>query len=453
MTPGSAPARSKLTHDRHLLYLALSAGLPGSFIALVMLWFGDHTPKVQWTLTTLIVSLWLGFAFSVRRNAVLPLQTLSNLIAALREGDFSIRARGGRRDDPLGEAMTEVNALSEMLREQRLGSIEATAFLSKVMGEIDVAIFAFDGERKLRLVNGVGERLLGRSAERLIGRDADELGLDSCLEGETPRLLSFAFPGGAGRWELRASTFRERGLPHQLVVLSDLSRALRAEERQAWQRLIRVIGHELNNSLAPIRSLAGSLESLVARAAKDHESDEDMRRGLAIIGARADSLARFMDAYARLAKLPPPLLQATEIGGLVRRVVALETRLAIDLAPGPVLPIQADPDQLEQLLINLFKNAVEAALETGGGVRAGWTKLPAPRDGASPPFLEIWIDDDGPGLSNTANLFVPFFTTKPGGSGIGLVLCRQIAEAHGGSIVLENRRGAGGCTARLRLRV
>ncbi|HZE90041.1 MAG TPA: PAS domain-containing sensor histidine kinase, partial [Verrucomicrobiae bacterium] len=255
MTPGSAPARSKLTHDRHLLYLALAAGLPGSLVALVMLWFGDHTPKVQWTLTTVILSLWLGFAFSVRRNAVLPLQTLSNLIAALREGDFSIRARGGRREDPLGEAMTEVNALSEMLREQRLGSIEATAFLSKVMGEIDVAIFAFDGERKLRLVNGVGERLLGRSAERLIGRDASDLGLASCLEGETPRLLSFAFPGGAGRWELRTSTFRERGLPHELVVLSDLSRALRAEERQAWQRLIRVIGHELNNSLAPIRSL------------------------------------------------------------------------------------------------------------------------------------------------------------------------------------------------------
>lgn len=452
MTPGRKPA-SRLTHDRRLLLLAIAAGLPGALVALVMLWFGDHTPKVQWTFTVFIGGLWLGFAFALRRQAVLPLQTLSNLVAALREGDFSIRARGGRRDDPLGEAMTEVNALSEMLREQRLGGIEATAFLSKVMGEIDVAIFAFDGERRLRLVNGVGERLLGQPAERLISHSADELGLAPCLEGETPRVLNVAFPGGVGRWEARRSTFRERGMPHELVVLSDLSRALREEERQAWQRLIRVIGHELNNSLAPIRSIAGSLESLLAKGPRTAEWDEDMSKGLAVIAARADALSRFMEAYARLARLPKPELRPTDIGGVVRRVVGLETRLKVDLQPGPEVTLQVDVDQIEQLLINLVKNAVEAAQETGGRVRVGWKVGGSRRNGGGLPYVEVWVEDDGPGLSNTTNLFVPFFTTKPGGSGIGLVLSRQIAEAHGGSIVLENRRGATGCKARLRLKV
>ena len=170
-----------------------------------------------------------------------------------------------KRDDPLGEVVLEVNALGTTLREQRLGALEATALLSKVMEEIDVAVLAFDGRQSLRLVNRAGERLLAQPAERLLGRSAAELGLSECLEGDSHRLLDTRFPGGMGRWEARRSTFRQAGLPHQLLVLSDLSRTLREEERKAWQRLIRVLGHELNNSLAPIKSIAGSLETLVLK--------------------------------------------------------------------------------------------------------------------------------------------------------------------------------------------
>jgi nitrogen fixation/metabolism regulation signal transduction histidine kinase len=251
------------------------------------------------------------------------------------------------------------------------------------------------------------------------------------------------FPGGAGRWDVRRSTFRERGLPHHLLVLSDLSRALREEERQAWQRLVRVIGHELNNSLAPIKSIAGSLESLVTRDPQPIDFREDMRRGLSVISSRAASLGRFMDAYARLARLPQPRFQTLSVSALVNRVVRLETRLEIALIPGPEVTIRADGDQLEQLLINLVRNAVDASMETGAGVKVGWIK--------SNGGLELRIEDEGPGLSNTGNLFVPFFTTKPAGSGIGLVLSRQIAEAHGGTLTLENRKAAHGCEARLRL--
>jgi nitrogen fixation/metabolism regulation signal transduction histidine kinase len=435
----------RFSHDRRVFFIALISGLPAVTVAMILLWRGDFTPKVQWTLTVFIVSIWLGLVASIRHRVIFPLQTLSNLLAALREGDYSIRGREARENDALGEVTREVNALAQTLHAQRLDALEATALLRKVMEEIDVAVFAFDGEHKLRLVNRAGENLMKMPQERLLGQSADDLGLDDFLQGETPRLTDAGFPGSAGRWEVRRSLFRQGGLPHQLLVLSDLTRALREEELKAWQRIVRVIGHELNNSLAPIKSISGSLKALISRPSRPGDWEEDMQRGLAVIGSRSESLSRFMEAYARLARLPQPKLQSVEIGPLVRRVAGLETRLDVRLVSGPELSIQADPDQLEQLMINLIRNAVDAALETGGGVSAGWTR--------SAGHVDVWVKDDGPGLSNTTNLFVPFFTTKPGGSGIGLVLSRQIAEAHGGRLSLDNREDAPGCEARLRLRV
>jgi signal transduction histidine kinase len=322
------------------------------------------------------------------------------------------------------------------------------------MSEIDVAIFAFDSEHRLRLVNRAGERLLDRPTEWLTGRSAEELGLAECLDGGDaprtigaevggPRLVEINFPGGTGRWEARTGEFRQGGLPHRLLVLTDLSRALREEERQAWQRLVRVLGHEINNSLAPIKSIAGSLQSLLGRDPRPADLEADLERGLDIVATRADALGRFMNAYARLARLPPPRPAPLDVGAWIHRVAALEHRLPVEIAPGPTLTLMADGDQLDQLLINLVRNAVDAALETGGGVRVGWRRAAR--------YLEVYIDDDGPGLPETANLFVPFFTTKPEGSGIGLVLSRQIAEAHGGTLVLTDRKGRLGCRALLRL--
>jgi two-component system, NtrC family, nitrogen regulation sensor histidine kinase NtrY len=436
--------KRRLTHERRILLMAVMAGLPGALVAFVLLWIGDYSAKVQWTLGLFIFALWWGFAFALRERVVLPLQTLSNLLAALREGDYSIRARGARMGDPLGEVQLEVNTLGETLREQRLGALEATTLLRTVMEEIDVAVFAFDGERHLRLVNRAGERLLAQPAERLLGRSAAELNLADCLEGgPDSHIFHINFPGGSGRWGVRRSSFRKEGHPLHMLVLSDLSRTLREEERIAWQRLLRVLGHELNNSLAPIKSMAATLESLLTRQPRPVDWREDMQRGLAVIASRAEALNRFMGAYARLARLPQPRFQRVDIGPLVRRVVELETRIRVALKPGTELAIQADADQLEQLLINLLRNAVDAALETGGNVRVSWTKAGG--------YLELSVEDEGPGLSNTSNLFVPFFTTKPGGTGIGLVLSRQIAEAHGGTLTLENRQTGTGCEARLRL--
>ena len=432
------------SHERRVLFTALAGGLPGALVALILLWSGDYTAKVEWTLTALILGCWLGFASALRWRVVSPLQTLSNLLAALREGDFSIRARGASRADALGDVLLEVNALGEILQTQRLGALEATALLRTVMIEIDVAIFAFDRDERLVLVNRAGERLMTRPAERLLRSSAAELNLAECLHSEeTARTLQMTFPGGTGRWEMHRTSFRNRGEAHQLLVLTDLSRALREEERQAWQRLVRVLGHELNNSLAPIKSIAGSLEKLLVREPQPIDWHEDMQRGLSVISSRAAALSRFMSAYARLSGLPQPRFAQVDVSILIQRVIGLETRLSITLIPGPEVTINADGDQLEQVLINLLRNAVDAALETNGGVRISWKK--------SATELEIRIEDDGLGLANTTNLFVPFFTTKPTGSGIGLALSRQIAEAHNGTLTLENRVGAQGCEAKLRL--
>jgi len=404
------------------------------------------------------VAVWLGVAAALRERVVRPLQTLSNMLAALKEEDFSMRARGARTDDALGLALFEVNTLGQTLREQRLGAQEASALLARVMAEIDVAVFAFDDQRSLRLVNRAGEWLLAEPAERVVGRDAASLGLAECLVGEVPRVLDAGFPGGGGRWEVRRSTFRLGGRPHQLLVLSDLSRALREEEREATRRLVRVLGHEINNSLAPIKSVAESLRRLVARsrsaagvpgeareagAAPGPAEADDIASGLSLIAGRAESLSRFMASYARLARLPPPKLRPLDVATWVRRVAALERRIEVTVDAGPDVVIAADGDQLDQLLINLVDNAADAALETGGGVLVGWR-----RDRR---FVEVWVRDQGPGLSDTANLFVPFFTTKPEGSGIGLVLSRQIAEAHGGRLTLANREEEKGAEARLLL--
>jgi two-component system nitrogen regulation sensor histidine kinase NtrY len=443
------PRARKLTFVKRMMGMALLAGLPALILGLVLLWSGNYATRTQWTLTVLVVGCWLVVGLAVRRRAEIPLQTLSNLLSAVREGDYSFRARTATGDDPLAEVMREANALTSILREQRLDALEATTLLRKVMEEIDVAVFAFDGSQRLRLINRAGERLLARPAERLLGLKGEDLGLAKCLEGEPRRIepgLSMAFPGspsGAARWGVSRSDFRQGGLALQLLVLTDLSRVLREEELQAWQRLVRVLGHEINNSLAPIKSIAGSLETLLRRKPRPADWEEDMQRSLRVIGGRAEALSRFTAAYASLAKLPKPTIRAMEVGSWIRRVAGLEGRLPVTIVPGPEMMIHADPDQLDQLLINLVRNAADASLETGGGVRISWLK-----NGLT---LEIRIEDDGPGISNPGNLFVPFFTTKPGGAGIGLVLSRQIAEAHGGSLTLENRSNGRGAEAHLTL--
>lgn len=428
--------RRGLRHEDAVLVLVVLAIAIPAAVALPMVWLGGFDLKSRLTLTLAIAFGSGSLAIAVRARVMRPLQTLANLTASLRERDYAVRGRHARSDDSLGLAITELGALADQLRDERWRDEEAAAGLARVVEGLDAAVIAVDRGGVVRLANRTAERLVGRP---LTGADVAALGLAELTAIEAPRTIELALPGGRGTWEVRPSEVRLSGVPHRLLVMTDVLHALRAEERHAWQRLVRVFGHEINNSLGPISSIAETLRSgLVARDRRP-DLDDDLVRGLEVIGRRAAALSRFMQSYARLVRLPPPRIGRVDVAAWVRRAVDLETRAQVEITGGPALAIPGDPDQLDQLLINLVSNAVEASAQTGGGVRIGWS-LTGSR-------VAVVVEDDGHGVADTANLFVPFFTTKPTGSGIGLVLARQIAEAHGGSLVVHNRSTGRGAEA------
>jgi nitrogen fixation/metabolism regulation signal transduction histidine kinase len=433
-----------LRYERRIVVTALAALLPIAIASLLLAFTADFSAQTRWTLAFFIaLSLFIA-TYVLREQLVNPLRTLSNLLSAVREEDYSLRARHAAGDDALGEVMTEVNALSKILQSRKFEAIEATALLRTVLEEIDAAIFAFDSDsRRLRFANRAGEKLLAAEPNSLNGASADAIGLADLLAANELHAVDRTFPGRSGRWDVRRTTFREQGKPHRLLVIADISRALREEEAEAWRRIVRVLGHELNNSLAPIKSIASSAETLVRRDDLPVDWREDVVRGMQVIGSRADALTRFMRAYSQLARLPPPQKQPIDLAEVVARTAALETRVPVAIRSTRSITIDADRDQLEQAIINLIRNAAEASLVTGGGVTADWN--------VRSEAVDIQIVDEGLGLSGTANLFVPFFTTKASGTGVGLVLSRHIAEAHGGTLTLENREGARGCVATLTL--
>jgi PAS domain S-box-containing protein len=425
-----------------LTLLVLLGGLPAVGVALWFVWTTGQQPEVRWTLTTVIVVVWLSCASAARQMAVRSLNLIANLLGALREGDYSIRGLAARSGSSMAMVMREVNDLGSTLQRQRTEAVESTVLLTHVMEEIGVAVFAFDPTHQLLLVNRAGERLFGKPSADLLGTDASTMGVNEYLSGEPRRLVDRSFNGKQGRYEVRRAMFYRDGRPHHLIVMADLSQALREEEQAAWQRIVRVLSHEINNSLTPIKSIAHSLRRIVDRAAEFPRQPE-VSQGLSLIEERSGALGRFLRSYAQLARLPKPQPKPFKVTDLMTRIVELEKRLPVSIASSADVDLVADSDQLEQALINIVRNAVDASMETEGAVSVGWRP---DRD-----WVEIVVDDEGKGLPDTSNLFVPFFTTKPNGSGIGLALSRQIAEAHGGTITLANRASGPGCRATIRL--
>ena len=416
--------------------------LPTFLFAGILLWQQHVTAAPALLLLLCLLIYLLLIAATLVDGLMRPLQTLSNVVSSLREGDYSFRARGAGSADALGELAGEINALADLLQRQRVRSLEATALLARILEVMHAPLFAFDREDLLQLVNNAGAQLLGRPLARCFGHSSRELGLDSLLASADQTIHSFGTK--PSRWLLRKALFRQDGAPHTLLLLADVSQPLQEEEQIAWKRLIRVLGHELSNSLAPIKSIAGSLLARAESIGGDEATVRDFRRGLGVVESRADSLHRFVQSYRLLAQLPPPHFRAVQTGPLLERVALLEQRVTVHLDPGPPVMLNADPDQLEQMFINLLTNAVDASLANGAEpVRIGWRIAESD--------LVVGIEDSGLGIANTENLFVPFYTTKPKGSGVGLALAQQIARAHGGEIRLVNREDGPGARAIIHL--
>jgi len=443
-------SRRRLSFERRLrLWLALLC-VP----TLVLCWLGLHSQGTDTTIlwiVLLVACAALAFVVSlIVEQVTRPLQTLANVVAALREDDYSFRARGARRGDSMGDLALEINALAGMLQAQRANALEAMALVERVMSSMLSPVLAFDPDGRLLLLNAAAERVLGLESGKAVGHSAEDLNIETIVRAADDELLSLsAGQQGGTRWMVKRAGFRLRGIPHTLVVLADVSAALREEEQLAWKRLIRVLGHEINNSLAPIKSIAESLRMRIPSAVESGQG-EDFERGLEVIESRAESLNRFLQAYRQLMGLPAPKLEQVSLAPLIDRVARLETRVGVKVVVGANLMLLADPDQIQQALINLVRNAAEASLSPdapNGGSPA--VEIEWKHEGSE---VIIVILDNGPGLTNASNLFVPFYTTKPSGTGIGLVLAQQIAQAHRGGIELQNRTDAPtGCRAQLRL--
>jgi two-component system, NtrC family, nitrogen regulation sensor histidine kinase NtrY len=420
----------------------LFLSLPGLIFAAILLYQHQVTAAPAILVAVCLLLYLLLISSSLTEGLIRPLQTLSNVVSSLREGDYSFRARGASDRDAYGELAGEVNALADLLQNQRVSSLEATALLARILEVMHSPLYAFDRENVLQLVNEAGVQLLAVPRARCFGRTARELGLEGLLQ--SPDQTVHSFGSRPNRWLLRKAAFRQDGAPHTLLLLADVSQPLREEEQAAWKRLVRVLGHELSNSLAPIKSIAGSLLARADQMHGDEVTEHDFRRGLSVVESRADSLHRFVQSYRILAQLPPPQLKRVQVAPLMERIALLEQRVPVKLEPGPPATLHADSDQLEQMLINLLTNAVDASLANGAHpVRIGWRFADS--------NLEMFVEDEGLGIANSENLFVPFYTTKPTGSGVGLALAQQIARAHGGEIQLVNREDADGARATVRL--
>jgi nitrogen fixation/metabolism regulation signal transduction histidine kinase len=443
----------RLSFERRLRVWLAALALPATAFGGLLLGQANVSPAIIAAAIAVFALAWLIAASVFTEQIIRPMQTLANVVAALREDDFSFRARGARRGDALGDLALEINALAGTLQAQRSSALEALTLVERVMTSMQSPVLAFDAQNRLRLHNAAADRIFALKRPYSDGRTAEELQLRDLLNADDEG--TYSQPPVTTRYLVRRATFRLRGAPHLLLVLSDVGAALREEERQAWQRLIRVLGHEINNSLTPIKSIAGSLRGRLPEsvAAAPHDFNRDLTRGLAVIEDRAASLNRFLQAYQRLSTLPAPRLQPVPIRPLVERIAHVEQRLDIELLPGPELTVFADPDQLQQALINLVQNAGDAAIEasTLSHVQPAVQLSCLHEITANPPQAIIRIVDNGLGLLNPVNLFVPFYTTKPHGTGIGLALAQQILIGHRGTITLTNRADAPGCIAEVRL--
>jgi two-component system, NtrC family, nitrogen regulation sensor histidine kinase NtrY len=444
LSSSTPPRRRKLPTDMRLFLLVLSSAIP----VVSVLWPVERplAGGVQMSIVIGALAWILAVAYAVRAGVLHHIRTLSNLIEATRAQDYSMKSTRAREPGELSELYQQISALAAGLQTDRQSEQELLSILEKVVGQINVAIVVCDSHDRIRLVNLLACTLLKSSPQELVGLDFASTPLADIPLSAEPRLLDHRFPGGAGRWQVSQQDYRHQGRQSRIIFIADLKQVLSEEEIAAWQRLIRVISHEVNNSLTPITSLCQTLTAILAKPDSTAYAN-DVRDGLSVIAQRAKGLKEFISVYARIARLPQPQKVLFPVAQLLDKVSGIFDRSTVRIV-GSVADVQlfGDPVHLEQALINLIKNALDANNAQVRGASAPAVELScAIRDD----YCEFAVVDHGAGISNPDNLFVPFYTTKNEGAGVGLVLCRQIAARHFGDVTVENRTDGRGAVAKL----
>ncbi|WP_440225698.1 sensor histidine kinase [Dokdonella sp. MW10] len=410
--------------------------LAASVAALVGAWVGSmHDSVLIGTVAALaaglVPSLLLARAFV--RPIVALIRTLSGSVVAFRDGDFSFSIRNVRHDE-LGDLVEAHNALGAVLREQRQGLFQRELLLDTVVQNTPNALVLVEPGGHVVVANLAARALLnggtsmnGLSFDAVLAEAPGELA--RVLAGGEDALFGVSIDGEDETFHLSQRTFKLQGRPHRMVMLRRMTRELSRAEVATWKKVIRVISHELNNSLAPIRSLAHSGRELARLG-------DTRRMGVVFdtIEDRASHLGGFIEGYAHFAKLPMPQPSDVEWGPFLQALGRHYTFTTVGEVPTD--PGRFDRTQVEQLLINLVKNAHEASGD------ASTVELDVVARGRE---WRIEVRDRGPGMSDTvlAQALLPFYSTKRSGTGLGLALAREIAEAHGGRVQLANREGGG----------
>jgi len=438
----------RTSFEGQLTKLSLLAALP-PYLLLIWVMFYANISIYLVLLVTLVGGLIIVFCHSkIHEKSAYQFRSLSNLLDAMVQGDYSLRARTSEGDKALNELVGAINSLALRLNKQRIESIENQLLLQTVIKHIDVAIIAFNESNELVLCNPAARKLLqltGNANDNVFTDTDNQLAQVDVINNGQSQVMTLTFSEQQGKYNVHKEAYRKDGKQQELLFITDVSTMLRSEERKAWQSLVRVISHEINNSLSPIASISQSLQRLLIKQSNIEEHTDFLIEGLTVIAQRTKSLGGFVNSYKQIASLPEPVKQLTSIASLVNKVTKLYPEDTVEMVTLDDVSLSVDAVQLEQVLINLVKNAVEAINNTGvsGKVSISW-------QGVGKNF-KLVIVDDGTGVSNPDNLFVPFYTTKAKGSGIGLVLCRQIIEAHGGKLSLANRSDAKGCIAVIEL--